>query len=256
MSNLIVLIKKEILEHFRTKKILILCMIFLFVAIASPIFAKLMPLIFKSIEVPGVVLTMPDPTYMDSIDQYVKNISQLAIFVIIFLVAGGISEEKNSKTIEMVLTKPISREIFILSKFLSYFLSITIVFLLSSLLFYAYTVSTFGMFSFTNFIVAALNILLYILMISSTTLFASSFVKNHVIAAIVGFIAIAITGPLFTLIKMLKDYAPNMITSSYKDIIVNGFSNDFIKPIIVTILIMIFSVGLSVLLFRRQEIER
>jgi ABC-2 type transport system permease protein len=94
---LLILLKKDLLEQWRTKKILILAIIFLFVAISSPIMAKILPELMKSISVPGMVISLPSPTYLDAIDQYIKNISQIAILVVIFIVAGAICDEKTAK---------------------------------------------------------------------------------------------------------------------------------------------------------------
>lgn len=183
MSNLVTLIKKELLEQNRTKKLLILAVVFLFVAVASPIFAQMTPMILKSISIPGVNLNLPDPTYTDSIDQFIKNVSQIALLVIVFIVAGSVVDEKNKKTLDMVLSKPVSRVTFVLSKFIGYFVSIGLIFFASSLIFYLYTVSIFGGFSFINFLLMAMMVCLYILMIVAVTIFASTIVKNIVAAA-------------------------------------------------------------------------
>ena len=251
-----VLVKKEILEQRRTNKILILAILFLFVAISSPVLAKLTPLILKSVNVPGLTIQLPDPTFMDSMDQYIKNISQLGIFVLVFLVAGAIAEEKTSKTLEMILTKPISRVNFILSKFSSYFITISSVFILTSLLFYFYTVTTLGSFSFINFCIVMLCSLLYILMIVYVTIFFSTVMKNTITSAIMGFVFIFISSLVFSLIEAFKPYSPSLIMSNYKDVIVNGFSNDLIKPIIVCLVIILISIVSSIFFFRKQEVER
>lgn len=256
IQTLLVLIKKDLMEQWRTKKIIILSIIFLFVAISSPIMAKIMPEVMKSISVPGMTINLPASTYSDSIDQFVKNISQIALLVIIFIVAGAVSDEKNKKTLEILLTKPISRPLFILSKFKAYFASIVVIFTISSLVFYLYTVSIFGTFNLLNFTIMSANILIYTLMIVAVTILASTITKSSIAAGGIGFLSYILFSTIFSLIKPLQKFSPNMIFDNYKTVINTGWTNDLFLPLIVILFVIIISVLLSVFLFKKQEIER
>lgn len=256
MMTLFTLIRKELLEQWRTKKILILSIVFLFVAIASPILAKITPELLKTLSVPGMTITLPKATYLDSLDQFIKNVSQIALLVLVFVVAGAISDEKNRKTLEILLTKPVSRTLFVLSKFKAYFISISAIFVASSLLFYLYTVSTFASFSLWNFTLMTGNVLLYILMIVAVTILASTIVSNSIAAGGIGFISYILFGTIFSLFEPLQKYSPNKIFSVYKDIIVKGWNGDLVLPIVVIVSVIIMSVLISVFVFSKQEIER
>lgn len=256
MKTLITLIKKDLLDQLRTKKILILSIVFLFTAISSPIIAKITPELLKSLSVPGMTITLPTPTYADSLDQFIKNTSQIALLVLVFVVAGAVSDEKNRKTLEILLTKPASRTLFILSKFKSYFISISAIFIATSILFYTYTISIFGTFNLLNFAEMVVNILLYILMIVSVTILASTIVTNSIAAGGIGFISFILFGSIFNMFEILKPYSPNKIFSSYKDLIVNGWNNDLFAPIVVILLVILVSILTAVAIFNKQEIER
>lgn len=256
MRTLLTLIGKELLEQLRTKKILIISIMILFSAIASPVIAKLTPELFKSVSMPGLVIKFPAPTYLDALDQFIKNISQLTLLVIIFVVAGAVSDEKNRKTLEILLTKPISRAWFILSKFKAYFISIGLIFAVGALIFYYYTASTFTSFSLTNFAIMAGNVLLYLLMMVSITILASTVLNSSIAAGGVGFVAYILFGVVFGLFDSIKQYSPNMIFSNYKDVVQNGWTNDLFLPLMVILAVIVVSMLLSTLLFQRQEIER
>jgi ABC-2 type transport system permease protein len=256
MSDLIVLVKKDLLEQWRTKKILILAVVFLFVAIGSPILAKLTPELLKNISVPGMTINLPVATYVDSLDQFIKNTSQIALLVLVFVVAGAVSDEKNKKTLEMLLTKPISRTNFILSKFISNFVSIGLVFAAASFVFYLYTISLFSTFDFVNFLLMAGNVLLYILMIASITILASTVVKNSIAAGGIGFISYILFGTIFSMVKQIKDYSPNLIFSKYIDVVKHGWSHDLAIPLLIIIITIAIAIASAILLFRTQEIER
>jgi len=253
---LLTLLKKDLMEQWRTKKILILVIIFLFVAVSSPIIAKLTPELLKSISVPGLTIKLPPPTYSDSIDQFIKNISQIALLVLVFVVAGAVSDEKNRKTLEILLTKPVSRMLFILSKFKSYFLSISVIFAACSAIFYLYTVSTFAYFNALNFAIMAGNVLVYILMIVSITILASTFVKNSIAAGGIGFVSYILFGTIFDFFEPLKKFSPNTIFSTYKDVVAHGWNVDLLLPLLFMFSIILLSTLLAIAIFRRQEIER
>jgi ABC-2 type transport system permease protein len=230
--------------------------IFLFVAISSPIIAKLTPELLKSISIPGLTINLPPPTYADSLDQFIKNISQIALLVLVFIVAGAVSDEKNRKTLEILLTKPVSRTLFILSKFKAYFISIAAVYVVTSTIFYLYTVSTFSTFNLLNFSIMAGNVLLYILMIVSITILASTMFSSSLAAGGVGFASHIIFGTIFDLVEPLKKYSPNKIFSMYQEVVKSGWNNDLFLPIILILFVIIISIILSLIMFRRQEIER
>lgn len=256
MNNIFVLVRKDLLEQWRTKKILILVIVFLFVAMASPIIAKLLPELLKNVSVPGMTIKLPDSTYVDSLDQFIKNTSQIALLVLVFAVAGAISDEKSNKTLEMLLTKPITRTKYIISKFISYFVSISAIFIAASLIFYFYTVSTFAPFNFSHFALMAGNVLSYILMIAAITILASTIASSTLTAVGIGFVGYIFFGVIFNLIDGIKQYSPNLIFSNYQTVVSRGWNSDLNGPIILTLALIIFSVALAIILFRRQEIER
>ena len=256
MSKMMVLVRKDILEQWRTKKILIMCVIFLFVAVASPILAKITPELLKSVSVPGLSLNLPQPTNKDSLDQFIKNISQIALLVLVFVIAGVVSDEKSKKSLEIVMTKPVSREKFILSKFISSFLTISVIFMTASVIFYVYTISIFSAFNLANFFLMALNVLIYILMVIAITILASTMVKNSIMAGGIGFVSFILFGTIAGLFEGIRKFSPNLIFSNYQTIVTNGWSNDLIYPTIVTISVIIISVISAILIFKRQEIDR
>ncbi len=256
MDKLIVLIRKELLEQLRTKKILIIFMVFLFVAIASPILAKIMPELLKSMSTSGFSISMAESTNKDAMDQFIKNIGQIALLVMVFVFAGVVSDEKNKKTLEIIMTKPISRFGFIASKFISSFIIVLVAFMFTSAIFYVYTASIFTAFNFTNFLLIAMNVLLYILMIISLTILASTVVRNTIVAGVIGFFSFFVFGTVFGLIESLKGFSPSWIFSNYQLVLANGWSSDLIQPIVFNLCMIAIATTLSVIIFNKQEIDR
>jgi len=257
MSTTGVLFKKDLMEQVRSRKALILAVVFLFLALVSPISAKLMPQLLKNFVVQGgVTISIPEATYNDAVAQFVKNAGQLVVFLLIFVVAGAVADEKIRKTLEMVLVKPVSRSAFILSKFLAYFSTITLSYAVSSLLFYLYTVSIFESFSGLNFSIVAVLTLIYLLLIISVTIFASTLSRSPAIAGVIGLFSSFIFGSILGLFSSTAGYAPGYILAHYSDVMRQGWSVEFAPPTMVSIALIIVFVSLSIIAFAKQEIER
>ncbi len=257
MKNLITIIKKEFLELVRSKKLLILIILFGFIAISSPIIAKLIPTLLKNMPAtPGLTISLPDPTWNNAIDQLVKNISQIAMIIIMFMFAGTVADEKNKKTLEITLTKPISRTSFILGKYLANFGATKIIFILASALFYLYTTSLFSAFSLINFVLLTIFMLIYLMVICALTIFFSTINTNPIVAVAQAFFVEIIFATAISYFKKAADYSPTYVLSNYKILMEQGNYTDFLPSAIISIVIIIFFVLLSIFLFQRQEVER
>ena len=257
MNSFYPILKKELLELVRSKKILMLIIVFAFVAISSPILAKLIPTIFKNITlVPGMVLNIPESTWRDSIDQFIKNTTQFVALIVIFLFAGSVAEEKTKKTLELVLTKPISRRNFILAKFASSFFAIKVVFILFSAVFYLYTISIFGAMSLINFVWLSVFLLILILLIDAITIFFSTISANQLIAVGLSFLVFILIMTLLPYISAIEPYAPGYIINHYKDLMSNGEIKNFVWPAVISVALTFVAIFASVGCFKKQEIER
>ncbi len=137
--------RKEAVEILRTWRIWVLPGILLFFALTGPVMAKYTPEIVKMAagsQMGG--FTLPPPVYTDSYAQWVKNLSQIALFALIIVYGGVISSERRSGTAALVLTKPVSRAAFVAAKMLVHaaFLSVTVC--VGTLITWAGTALAFG----------------------------------------------------------------------------------------------------------------
>lgn len=258
MNTFITLFRKELLEQYRSKKFFVLSILFLFVAIASPIIAKAMPEILKGLDLEGqgISITLMKPTYLDAIDQFVKNLSQIAVLALIFISAGVISEEKNKKTLEILLTKPISRTVFVISKFISSYLSLIFVYLISVIIFIFYTKSILGNFNAENFIILATLLLLYLILVATITICASAIFNSTILAVAIGFAGMIIFGSVTSMIHVTQKYSPGFILSNYKEVVSSGFLKTCLAPTITSLILVLIFILLAIIVFRRIEIER
>ena len=256
MNLLKTLVKKEMLEFIRTKKFLVLCIVFLFVAVSSPVLAKLMPLIFKNLSLNGIEIKIPDPTWKDAVDQFVKNISQLAMIVVVFIFAGAVSEEKSKKTLELVLAKPVPKKLFIGSKFLSALKIFLSIYAVSALIFALYTRSIFGDLPLARLAQLFTLSFIYLYFVISLAILMSTLFANQVAAAGMAFFVQIILSTILGSIGKIERFVPSYIFGKYTELMANKPVADFYPSALVSLVLIGVMIWLSTSIFTRQEIER
>lgn len=117
--NFLAVFRKEMMEQWRTYRFLIVAAVFAAFGLASPLLAKFTPEMMKAIPgIPaGILASIPAPTLADAITQYIKNMSQFGILLALLMTMGVVVQEKERGTAAFFLTRPVSRETFLLAKF-------------------------------------------------------------------------------------------------------------------------------------------
>lgn len=120
MSGFRAFLGKELREIVKTWRIWVLPGIVLFFAVTGPVIARFTPQLLQAVAPDtGLVIQIPDPTFLDAYLQWTKNLVQIVTFAIIIIFAGAVSAERRSGTAVLVLTKPLSRSAFVVAKYLA-----------------------------------------------------------------------------------------------------------------------------------------
>ena len=117
MTGGVILLRKELLESWRTLRLPIVAGLFLLVGLTSPLLAKFLPEIIKAAagdQLPSI--PVPTPVATDAVTQTWKNLAQFGAFAAIILAMGAVSTERDRGTAAFVLSKTVSRGAFIASK--------------------------------------------------------------------------------------------------------------------------------------------
>jgi ABC-2 type transport system permease protein len=178
-------LRKELVEHLRTSRFLVLAAVFILFGLTSPLIAKFIPEILKA--VPGgeqFAGLMPTPTMADAINQYIKNIGQFGILLAFLLSMGAVVNEKEKGTAALVLVKPLPRGFFILSKFLGLVFIFFIGISLAGLGGYYYTSLIFSPPDLSAWILMNLLMCLLFLVYVAITLLFSTLMRSQ--AAVIG----------------------------------------------------------------------
>jgi len=189
--------RKEFQFQWRTKRVLIVVAIFLVFGMLSPVIAKFTPELISSLEETAAFADLiPEPSVIDSINQYVSNLTQFGFILVILLGMNAVAGEKEKGTAAMVLSKPIPRWSFILSKYIAqgtvYLLAIS----LAGLAAYYYTSYLFDGLQFSGFALANFLLFLWLMVFAAVSLLGSSIGKTTAAAA-----GIALLGGIILLLS-------------------------------------------------------
>lgn len=250
------LLKKEFKEIFKTYKIWIFLAIFLFFGFLSPVTAKLTPEILKSaFKEQKIMVTIPKPTVADSFGQFFKNLIQLGVLAIILLSVGLVSEEKTKGTLQMIVTKPISRTAIIFAKFLAQTTVVSFSMIIGAIICYLYTLILFKEGSFLNFSEAIMLFLLYYVLIIAITLFFSTIFRNQIAAGGLSILTFFILSLLPSLHTNFDRYSPADLTSLANKIVIGKAGLSESVPVVaITLLIIIVLLTINCWIFNQQEL--
>jgi ABC-2 type transport system permease protein len=182
-------IKKEIFQLWKTRRLLVTGAVFLLFGMGSPLIAKFTPEILRSVsgmeQFAGLI---PEPTASDAIAQYVKNLTQFGFLLAVLIGMSAVVGEKERGVAPMILSKPMPRWAFIVSKFAAQTAMYLGCFALSGAGAYYYTWVLFGPLQPDPFILLNVLLLLWVLSFVALALLGSTLGKTTVSAGGIGFV--------------------------------------------------------------------
>lgn len=254
MTGFGALLQKELLEIRRTWRLWVLPGILLFMGLSSPILAQLTPALLRSLSAsePGLVIQLPEPTYLDAYQQWLKNLSQVVLFAVIISSAGLISSERKSGTLLLVLTKPVSRSSFVFAKIISALALLVLAVLAGLMLCWGGTVVLFGGASLGPLLLCTALWLVYGSFLLCASALFSVLLDGQAGAAGVGLALHAVVSLLGLWPPMLR-YSPaglmTLATSALSD-----KAGEALWPVMTGLLGALFCALLAASLFSRREL--
>ncbi len=252
--NFIPVFRKEMQEQWRTYRFLIVAAVFTAFGLASPLLAKFTPEMLKAI--PGVppelLAAIPAPTITDAISQYVKNMSQFGILLALLMTMGMVVQEKERSTAAFFLTRPVSRETFLLAKFTS----MTVIFI-SSLVLAAiggwyYTLVLFGPLAWGPFLALNGLMLVVFLVYMALALLASTLAHTNGMAVGLAFVALILLVGIGSL-PSIGEYFPGRLFSWGATLLMGGEATAW-PALGISLGIIAVALLVACLIFRRQEV--
>ncbi|MFH1141505.1 MAG: ABC transporter permease subunit [Chloroflexota bacterium] len=204
-----VLLKKELTEHLRTHKLLIVSVVLLVFGLASPLVLAYLP---KILEMTGekIVVQLPDFTPTDAVKSYLDSLGQMGLLATILISMGAIALERERGTAVLVLSKPVGTGPFVLAKLLGLAAVLVAGMVAGALGNYGYTAVLLGPPDAMAFAVANLLAGLYLLAVISVTLFLSSLIRNQIGAGVLSLGVVLVMG-LLSMVPALEPYLPSSL---------------------------------------------
>jgi ABC-2 type transport system permease protein len=253
MSGFWVLLRKELKEQFKTSKVLIVVAVFLFFGLGTPILTKYLPEIIKSAATSGLTIEMPPPTSADSLVGYMSNMTQFGVLVAVLVAMGAIAREIEMGTAAIVLSKPVGRLAFILSKLKAESFTFFVALVLGGVACWGYTLILFGDANALGFLYQNLLFGLFIVFCLGVTLYFSSLMKNQLAA---GGLALALIIFLSSIsgLPWVGRYLPGQLINWGNQLVLKTPGGASWGAVAVTALLAVLSVYLTWLSLRKKEL--
>jgi ABC-2 type transport system permease protein len=191
-------VRKELQQQWRTKRVLVVAAVFLLFGMGSPLLARFTPELLSSIEgAEQFAGLIPRPTNVDALSQYIKNLTQFGFIMAVLLGMASVAGEKERGTVAMILSKPMPRWAFLLSKFVAQAFVYAAGFVLAGLGAYYYTSILFDPLVLGPFMFGNLLLLIWLLVFAALTLLASTIASTTGAAAglaLLGSVLLLLTG--------------------------------------------------------------
>jgi len=247
------MLRKELLEQWRSRRLVAVAAVLLFFGFLSPLSAKMLPDLMKSLgDTGGVVIEFPPPTAQDALLQHVKNTSQFGVFLAVLLAMGALAREKERGTAAMILSKPASRASFLLAKFVALTLVFGLSLILAGLACYYYTIVLFKGVGQAHFVEMNLLLALFIEFYLAVTLLGSAITRSQVVAGGLGLGAIFVVAILGALPR-LGTYMPTALLE-WARVLMAGTGEPAWGAVAVSLAGIIVCLGIALAVFERQEL--
>jgi ABC-2 type transport system permease protein len=180
-------LRKEWMQQGRTKRLLVVIAMFALFGLMSPLLARFTPEILGSLEgAEQFADLIPDPTAADAMTQYIKNVTQFGFLLAVLLGMGAVAGEKERGTAAMILSKPMSRWAFVVSKYVAQAGVYLLGFVVAGMGAGYYTFVLFGAVDVGGFAVINLLLLLWLLVFAAVALLGSALGQTTGAAAGIG----------------------------------------------------------------------
>ncbi len=246
-------LRKELLEQWRSRRLVAVAAVFLFFGFLSPLSAKLLPDLMQSLgDTGGIVIEFPTPTAQDGLLQHVKNTSQIGVFLAVLVTMGALAQEKERGTTAMILSKPVSRANFLLGKFVALTLVFGLCLALAGLACYYYTIVLFEGSGGARFVEMNLLLALFIEFYLAVTLLGSTIARSQVMAGGLGLGAIFVVAILGALPR-LGEYMPTALLE-WARVLMVGTGEPAWGAVAVSLGGIVVCLGTALVVFERQEL--
>jgi len=250
------LLKYDFYYLQKTSKFIIFPVLLVLLAIMSPLTARyLNEILAFTLEGTGIIIDLGSPTAFESYSQYIGNLYELYLYVIIFVAVGMFINDKTKGLLPLIISKPISRTKYILSKFITLNILILVSLFIGYFVFDYYTFFLFDEIDMLGMFYATLLFFVYIIYVTSIALFSATHTKSYILAIVTTFGVMLFIGALKLWQVGILKYIPGYIINNMIEMLLGVVETKvIIFNVLLTLGISSVFIVLSVIKFRKQDI--
>lgn len=246
-----VLLKKELLEHLKTYRLLIVVGVLFTFGLSAPLLLAYLPQIMR-LSGSAANIQLPTFTGADALQSYLNSLGQIGLLTAILVGMGTIAQERERGTAALVLTKAVGIGPFVLAKFLGLAAIVTLGLLAGAAGCFGYTLVLFGPASFSNFASACLLAWLYLMMALAVTLLLSASFRSQLAAGVLALVIIIASATLAAL-ALFEPYLPASLMH-WASALVLGQSKTWWTAVAVSLAVLACSLVGAWQVLKRQEL--
>jgi len=249
------MLRKELLEAWRTYRLLVVAGLFLVLGITSPLVTKYLPEIIRTFAPAGFDVTIPPATIADVLDQYLKNLVQFGALAAILVTMGSVATEKERGTAAFVLEKPVGRAAFLGAKIVAAGAVFAIAVALGTAGAWVYTAMLFQTPPVLPWAGMGAVIWLSTMVYASLTFLGSVLTRSSLGAAGIGFGALIVLS-LASIVPTLATWLPAGLVGVAKAIALGSYGPDPVpgRTVAVAVGLVVVALLAALVSFRRQEL--
>jgi ABC-2 type transport system permease protein len=254
-----ILLRKELLESWRTYRLPVAVGLFLFTGLSSPVLARFTPEIIELAagdQFAGIEI--PPPVAGDAVDQMLGNLTQFGALAAILLAMGLVASEKDRGTAAFLLAKPVTRGSFIAAKIVAIGFVLALCTVLAVLVGWVYTTILFEALPLAGWAWLALLVWLSLLAYAALTFLGSTLTGSTAAAAGIGFVALIVLSIASAIPSVGQFLPPGLLgpagALAAGRATAGGLGIDLGTPIVSTVVLIAACIGAAAWSFRRQEL--
>jgi len=257
MNGFGILVRKELVEAWRTRRLPVLAVLFLVVGMISPLTAKYLPDILKAALGDQMTVPIPTPVAADSLVQLQKNLAQIGALAAIALAMGSVSGELDRGTAALVLAQPATRPAFLMAKLVAIGSVLAVSTGLAAIAAWIYTAILFEPLPIAGWVAMAALSWLSLMAWASLTFLASAATASTTAAAGLGFTAWIVVS-IAAIVPVLDRFLPTGLSTPAIQLAAGATANLDAARLATAVLGTAALVGLTMLGalagFRRREL--
>jgi ABC-2 type transport system permease protein len=247
-------LEKEVIEAWRTYRLVYLCALFVVIGIAAPVIIRYLPDLAAAL-VPDAEIDVAETGAPDVVDLLLSTLLNAGALAAVLMTMGTVAGERERGTAWLVLSKPVGRAAFLWAKFVALGMIFALATGLAVLAAWLYSNLFYGQVPILPWTQMAFIAWLSIMVYVSITFLGSAVAASPLGAA--GFGLAAIAGlSLLSAVNGLTPWLPTGLADVAKAVVLEESSTDLdpARTVAVAFGVILLSMLLAWWRFRREEV--